>query len=120
MTHEAPSSSPEALHHGDNTLTEWHDSIPFKQTKIASAIHSVLEPKSYVVKHGDTIADVARIFGISVPPSLFDVKEWHEWNIIENFMVNTNTSASFPVQVAANTHKFARVAANDDEFALAA
>ncbi len=76
MDFEAPSTSREAINHDiEKFPLKWQDRVQFRQTKIASAVNMVLEPKKYIVKHGDTIADVARIFGITVPPSLFGVKE---------------------------------------------
>lgn len=76
MSYEAASTNRLALHHGiDKFPFKEQDRVPSRQIKVASAVHMALEPQQYTVKHGDTIADVARIFGITVPPSLFGVSE---------------------------------------------
>ena len=107
---EAPSTSRLAINHDiEKFSAKWQDRVPFRQTKIASAVHMVLEPKVYVVRHGDTIADVARIFGITVPPSLFGVKEGQEWHFDGASMINPVSGTSFPVR-----------AANQDRFTVAA
>ena len=65
MTHEAPGTSSEALHHGVDMAPNGYNSIPSKQTKIANLVQSVLNPIIYKVHPTDTIADLERIFGIS-------------------------------------------------------
>jgi hypothetical protein len=75
-SYEAPSTSRLAINHDMKKFpVKWQDRVPARQTEIASAVQAIFEPKEYTVKHGDTIADVARIFGITIPPSLFGVQE---------------------------------------------
>lgn len=88
-----------AIHHSD---------IPSSQTKkIAQAVHGVLYPEIYTIEENDTIADLARKFGIHVPVSLFSVKPGQKWYVAGNLLVNDITWTRFPIRHASNDEHFA-------------
>ncbi|NRH21044.1 hypothetical protein HOO68_03295 [Candidatus Gracilibacteria bacterium] len=111
MTHEISSTSPEALHHGGETLSQWHNQAPFKQTKIASAIHLVLNPKTHLVDQADNLPDVERILGVKGmgPSLLLGVKSLIGKTLSFNgsYVLVVETGTKIPVQVATNEDRFA-------------
>lgn len=63
--YEAPSTNRLAIIHGvDHFPFKEHGRVPSRQTKIATAIQEIFEPKTLVVEANHTIADIERIFGI--------------------------------------------------------
>ncbi len=69
-TPEAPSTSPLALHHETENLTNWHDErIPFELREIGEAVHDILTPRTYTVLDSDSLHDVELALGATIGPN---------------------------------------------------
>ena len=65
ISYEAPSTSRLAINHDlEKFPVKWQDRVPFRQTKTATAVQAIFEPKTLMVEVNHTIADIERIFGI--------------------------------------------------------
>lgn len=110
MTYEVPSTSPLALHHGDDMQSNWH----LEMTRVTDAIVSVLEPKSLLVEVNHTIADIERIFAVRgiAASLLFGIN-----TLVGKTLVYHNGH----IHIQESGTKFAvHPAQNDQEYALAA
>ncbi len=109
MTYEVPSTSPLALHHGDDMQSNWH----LEMTRVTDAIASVLEPKSLLVEVNHTIADIERIFSVrGLAPSLLLG--------IGGLVGKTLVYHNGHIHIQESGTKFAVHPANDEQYALAA